>query len=274
MAKKVYLSPPYHWYNKCAVSGCDENTHNNEYLDELEVYLHAAGIKTKRGYRRPPKDSTTDGDQLMINAVKESDAWGADVHYVSHTNAANGKARGCRPMIYTGSANGEKLAKIMVKHRKAVTGQSVTLFRRTDLYELRKPKAVSYYEEHVFHDNAADAQWFHENMRLVAQAAARGLCEYLGVKFVDPYAKPAVTPSKPSQEATTASVPVPVLSEGDKGGYVLTAQILLNAYNDAQLDPDGDFGAKTKAAVVAYQKSRGLEADGIIGAKTWAQLLK
>ena len=89
---KVYLSPAYHYWNPCAVAGCDETTHNNLYLDVLEPYLAACGIQYKRGPRRTPK-SGEDGDALMLQAVRESDAWGADVHYVSHTNAANGSVR-------------------------------------------------------------------------------------------------------------------------------------------------------------------------------------
>jgi hypothetical protein len=35
---------------------------------------------------------------------------------------------------------------------------------------------------------------------------------------------------------------------------------------------DGDFGAQTHAAVVAYQQQRGLSANGVVGADTWAAL--
>ena len=45
---KVYLSPAYHYWNPCAVAGCDETTHNNLYLDVLEPYLAACGIQYKR----------------------------------------------------------------------------------------------------------------------------------------------------------------------------------------------------------------------------------
>jgi len=37
---------------------------------------------------------------------------------------------------------------------------------------------------------------------------------------------------------------------------------------------DGNFGAKTKLAVVAFQKANSLTADGIVGAKTWSILNK
>ena len=36
---------------------------------------------------------------------------------------------------------------------------------------------------------------------------------------------------------------------------------------------DGDFGVKTKAAVMAFQKAKGLVQDGIVGPKTWSKLL-
>lgn len=192
---KVYLSAPYHWYNKCAIDGCDENTHNNLYLDELAVYLNASGIETKRGYRRPPQDSTTDGDELMYAAVRESDAWGADVHYISHTNAFDGTVRGYRPMIYPGSVRGEALAKCMVAERRKIYDQPISLVRRSDLYELRVPAAASYYEEHVFHDNKADAEWFHANLRAIAESSARGMCAYFAIPFVDPYAEQAEVPA-------------------------------------------------------------------------------
>lgn len=72
----------------------------------------------------------------------------------------------------------------------------------------------------------------------------------------------------------TCTVELPVLKKGAESGYVRTLQILLNKYNNARLDEDGVFGNGTYSAVVAYQKSRGLDVDGVVGAQTWTQLLK
>lgn len=184
---KVYLSPAYHKWNPCAVPGCDETTHNNLYLDELEVFLKANNIEYKRGIRRTPK-SNEDGTELMQKAVSESNSYKPDIHYVSHTNAANSEAKGYRPMIYpTNNAKGERLAEILIKYRKEIYDEPIRLVRRSDLYELYATNSIAYYEEHVFHDNKDDAVWFHNNMRKIAEQTAKGFCEYFGMEFKNPY---------------------------------------------------------------------------------------
>ena len=191
---RIYLSPAYHRWNACAIDGCDETTHNNLYLDELEVYLRACKIDFKRGTRRVPM-SKEDGTALMKKAVKESNKYKPDIHYVSHTNASNGTVRGYRPMIYPNSKLANKLADILIKYRKEIYDQPINLKCRSDLYELYATDSVAYYEEHVFHDNIEDARWFHQNMRKVAEQTCKGFCEYLGIKFVDPYKEEKPTPT-------------------------------------------------------------------------------
>lgn len=59
---------------------------------------------------------------------------------------------------------------------------------------------------------------------------------------------------------------------GSQGDDVKLLQELLNSYGYS-LKVDGYFGIRTDAAVKQFQKSRGLVADGIVGAKTWNALL-
>lgn len=76
------------------------------------------------------------------------------------------------------------------------------------------------------------------------------------------HSMPPVTPTP----ATPVVKPLPTLKVGSKGASVKTLQKKLG------ITADGDFGPKTKAAVVAFQKKHGLVADGIVGADTWTAL--
>ncbi len=73
----------------------------------------------------------------------------------------------------------------------------------------------------------------------------------------------------------TFSVTLRQLKKGHKGADVKALQQLLvaNGHSCGGCGADGDFGAATEQAVVAYQRAKGLEADGIAGAKTWGALL-
>ena len=274
-APKVYLSPAMHRANPCVYprpdgKQCYEALENNEYIDILEPILNRCGIETKRGYRRTPMNGDN-GDDIMKQNVRESDAWGADVHYVSHTNASsNGKAQGCHPMYYTYSKNGKKLGEIMVKYRKQIYPRTVKLVARSDLYELKKTNAVAFYEEHAFHDNMEDATWFHTHMEEIAESAAKGLCEYFGIPYVEPVPVPA-----PVEQDVVIPIQVRMLRRGMKGADVKTLQAALITYGFScgTAGADGDFGNATAAALRKFQTKYGLVADGIAGNATWSKLL-
>ena len=266
---KVYLSPAMHRQNECCYprpdgKQCYESLENNEYIDILEPVLNRCGIETKRGYRRTPMNNE-DGDKIMRQNVAESNAWGADVHYISHTNGANGTVKGYRPIYFTGSAKGKKLAEIMIKYRKQIYPYSVVLNNRTDLYELKNTNAVAFYEEHVFHDNLEDATWFHTHMNEIAESAAKGLCEYFGI----PYVAPAATPSIPVVTTT-------ILRKGSTGPEVKSLQkkLLQIGYYLGSYGADGDYGDATVTAVRKFQKDNSLAVDGEAGPNTLAAVDK
>ena len=59
-----------------------------------------------------------------------------------------------------------------------------------------------------------------------------------------------------------------IIQSGDKGKAVAIWQIIAGAY------PDGEFGAETIKATEIFQEEHGLDIDGIVGPKTWAEGFK
>lgn len=70
--------------------------------------------------------------------------------------------------------------------------------------------------------------------------------------------------------------PWPVLREGSNSLWppvtVRSLQYLLDA-RGARLAVDGQFGPKSQAAVVAFQRSRGLSPSGVVSTATWQKLV-
>lgn len=62
------------------------------------------------------------------------------------------------------------------------------------------------------------------------------------------------------------------LKRGSISNYVCIAQDDLNTLGYRTNGLDGIFGTATQNAVIAYQRSRGLVADGIVGCNTWRSL--
>lgn len=65
--------------------------------------------------------------------------------------------------------------------------------------------------------------------------------------------------------------PDPVLQLNSYGAAVFELQQMLNK-TGASLVTDGQFGARTQAAVMQFQRNNRLSADGIVGNATWSKL--
>jgi hypothetical protein len=76
--------------------------------------------------------------------------------------------------------------------------------------------------------------------------------------------------SQPGEAHPEKVLTWPVLRRGAKGPAVIELQRLLKLGNTTGV---GEFGPRTETAVILYQKSRGLVADGIVGHGTWTALL-
>jgi peptidoglycan hydrolase-like protein with peptidoglycan-binding domain len=84
-----------------------------------------------------------------------------------------------------------------------------------------------------------------------------------------PEATPSVAPSSPSASPTEALHPTHVgLQLGDKGPQVAALQKRLTQLGFWMSGSDGSYGDTTQQAVLAFQKAKGLERDGVAGPQT------
>lgn len=99
-----------------------------------------------------------------------------------------------------------------------------------------------------------DRRWSREN-------AGDLLCARIGRRVYDYFN--AGAPPRPTGGAA--------LQIGHSGRLVEALQRALNARrgDSPPIDVDGEFGPQTRAAVVCFQKSKGLESDGVVGPATW-----
>lgn len=241
---KVYLSPALHQHdNPCSYDKkCGENIHCAAYMDEFIPYLDACGIEWKRS-------NPANKGAAYAKTIAESNAWGADVHWVKHTNAvASHTAKGSRIFVWP-TGDGRKIAELMLEERKAFYPAGGRVIEKTDLTEIKNTAAVCVYDELVFHDNKEDAAFLHEHMREFAEADAKALCAYFEIPFVDPYAVKAPV----AEKAPTETVP-----STPKGYNPLVKEWQLAAIADGFKFPkygaDGIWGAEcervAKEAVV------------------------
>lgn len=82
-------------------------------------------------------------------------------------------------------------------------------------------------------------------------------------------------PKAPIKKAYTGTFPkLPsrgYFQKGDTGTQIKNLQKFLNWYGGYGLEVDGDFGAKTLAAVKDFQKKNGLDVDGLFGKDSLAK---
>lgn len=115
-------------------------------------------------------------------------------------------------------------------------GQTLTPARRIQLWNSANNSGVWYYVEPI----SQTTTWVHFDKR---------------------FGKPACSTGG-----------FPQLKRGSLSNYVLIAQDDLNTLGYRTGGLDGIFGSATRNAVIAYQRYRGLAADGIVGCNTWRSL--
>lgn len=184
---KVFLSPSNQYDNRYAYGDTTEGVQCGKIAEACRAALERSGVTVKLMH-----------DESMQEKCAASNAFGADLHVPIHTNAFNGTVSGTRMFYYAEGGEGQKACQAIFARLAPVTpGTSENIRVDASLYEVRVPAAPTAYIECEFHDNPTASQWIVENIGLIGETIARGICDYFGVTFQEPEQPKPVEPEKP-----------------------------------------------------------------------------
>lgn len=180
MKPLIYLSPSDQDGNIYAYGDTNEAEQCRRIADACEAALLRCGF-----------DVVNNQVDTMEDRVAESNALGAKLHVPIHTNGFNGVVAGTRIMAYDLSGEGYKASLAVFNALAPKTpGTSENVSAYPGLYEIRYAAAPTVYVEAEFHDVPKIAKWIIENVVLIGESIANGICNYFGYKYIDPADEP------------------------------------------------------------------------------------
>lgn len=303
----VFLSAGHGGSDSGAVAyGLKEKEINLNTLLACNEVLVQHGVKTVLS-------RTKDENDPVAQEVKEANASGADLAVSFHANAGGGDGFEAFYYTTNAASKklaqlGEKYVKELGQNSRGIkSGNHLWFVKKTSM------TAVLFESFFVDNDKDNDIGDTVAEQRAFGVAYAKAILEYLGIDYngstvssgyvTQTAPAPAPSQSKPEgYDEWIASLQrelnaqgfrdsqgnklnvdglkgpktlsaCPQVKKGAEGGITKLIQKRLNSVG-FNLSTDGVFGDNTKKAVKVFQHNRNLDADGIVGPKTWDWLLK
>ncbi len=176
MAKKIYISPSNQVGNLYATGNTNEKVQCHKIAKACAAYLKKAGFIVMCTYNLD-----------MYERVKESNAFGADMHVAIHTNATgkHNVTGGTQILLYSLDDERKKAGQAVLNRLAPITpGKSAErIIEKPDFYECRAAKGLTVYCECEFHDTKTGSDFIIKNTTKIGEAIAKGICDYYGVKL-------------------------------------------------------------------------------------------
>lgn len=221
-------------------------------------------------------DNGKDQNSNLKAIVSKCNDHKVDLDVSIHLNAGGGT--GTEVYVYSNSSKAKPYADRIANNISNALGiRNRGVKAQPNLYVLRKAHSSALLVECCFVDNMTDKT--HWSVEKCAKAIVEGIT---GAKVEETHVQPKPQPQKPTDNwgdrlnaefKRQGFKTYPTIKKGAKGGITKLIQERLNSVG-FHLACDGIFGDATRKAVIVFQRNRGLAADGIVGANTWAWLVK
>ncbi len=176
MSKKIYVSPSNQQGNLYATGGTNEKEQCRKIAAACVALLEKAGFQVMCTY-----------NEDMYARVRESNAFGADIHLAIHTNATanHNVTGGTQVLLYDLSNERARLGNAILSRLAPLTpGSSAEkLVKKSDFYEIRNAVGITAYCECEFHDTVEGSDFIIANTTPMGEAIAKGICDYYGVEI-------------------------------------------------------------------------------------------
>ena len=282
-----------------AVDIINEVTESKKVVDRVYDIIKASG---KACYKY--HDTSSSSSQNLVNIVNWHNGFkdGVDVsiHFNAYTHTD--KAMGTEVCYYSQPTLAKEVSKNIANAGGFIDRGAK---QRTGLYFLKHTNKPAILIEVCFVDSVADVNLYKANFERICQAIAKSLIGQISTSVpATPVnntpvatAPPTPTVSKPTGDDWVKRLQsecnkqgfsnqvvdgiagpntlkgCPLLRIGASGNITKLLQEKLTSLGYGTNGVDGIFGKGTKNAVIKYQKSKGLSADGIVGQNTWRKLL-
>lgn len=277
----------------------NEVTEARKVVDRVYEIIKASG---KQCYKY--HDTSSSSTQNLVNIVNWHNGFNDGVDVSIHFNAYAhvDKPMGTEVCYYSNSSLATAVSKGI-----ATAGGFIDrgAKQRTGLYFLKHTNKPAILIEVCFVDSVADVNLYKANFENICQAIAKSLIGQISTSVPSTpvnntpvaTAPPTPTVSKPTGDDWVKRLQsecnkqgfsnqvvdgiagpntlkgCPLLKIGARGNITKLLQEKLTSLGYGTNGVDGIFGNGTKNAVIKYQKSKGLSADGIVGQNTWRKLL-
>ena len=282
-----------------AVDIINEVTEAKKVVDRVYDIIKASG---KACYKY--HDTSSSSSQNLVNIVNWHNGFkdGVDVsiHFNAYTHTD--KAMGTEVCYYSQPTLAKEVSKNIANAGGFIDRGAK---QRTGLYFLKHTNKPAILIEVCFVDSVKDVELYKANFENICQAIAKSLIGQISTSVpATPVnntpvatAPPTPTVSKPTGDdwvrrlqsecnkqgfsnqvvdgiaGKNTLAGCPTLKYGNRGNITKLLQEKLTSLGYGTNGVDGIFGNGTKNAVIKYQKSKGLSADGIVGQNTWRKLL-
>lgn len=178
----VYFSP----------STQENNIGLGEYGSEEKVMNAVCDVAEKEIIRHGIISYRNDPKMNVMQTAIDSNNKRPNLFVAIHSNANDGKSRGCEVFCHVLGGEGEKFAKILYKELASITPTSDRGIKTgknyygtwKHMYELAYTDAPAVLAEVDFHDNSESAKWILDNIETIGLTIARSILQYFNIAYI------------------------------------------------------------------------------------------